>query len=177
MVVLIAAAPAALVQVSVYVELCVMPVTVCDPLVPTLPDHAPDAEQVDAFVEDHVNSELPPFTTEFGLALSEMVGFGTLTDTVVEFDEVPPAPVQVSTNFVVVLSATVAVVPLVASLPVHPPDAVQDVAFVAVQVRLAVSPLFTVAGLAVMVTLGVGDVTDTMAVCATDPPGPEHDRV
>jgi hypothetical protein len=41
------------------------------PEVPTAPDHAPEAEQVVAFVEDQVSIEAPPLATDVGLAPTE----------------------------------------------------------------------------------------------------------
>jgi hypothetical protein len=80
--------------------------------------------------------------------------------------------VQVRVNLVVAVNAGVLCVPLIASLPVHPPEAVQDVASVEDQVRVDVPPFFTVVGLAVKVTAGAGVVTDTEADCTALPPLP-----
>jgi hypothetical protein len=66
-------------------------------------------------------------------------------------------------NFDVEVSAGVVAVPLAACVPVHPPEAVQDVAFVEDQVSADVAPLFTVVGLADKVTVGADDVTETVA--------------
>jgi hypothetical protein len=66
-------------------------------------------------------------------------------------------------NFDVEVSAGVVAVPLAAFVPVHPPEAVQDVAFVEDQVSADVAPLFTVVGLADKVTIGADDVTETVA--------------
>jgi len=48
------------------------------------PDHAPEAVQEDALVEDQVSVELPPLATLVGLALSEAVGAGVDTETVAD---------------------------------------------------------------------------------------------
>jgi hypothetical protein len=53
--------------------------------------------------------------------------------------------------------------PLIDSDPLHPPEAVQEVAFVEDQVRADVAPLFTVLGFAVRLTAGGVLVTDTVA--------------
>jgi hypothetical protein len=154
-----------------------MPLSACDPLVPSVPDQAPDAAQPDAEVDDQVNVALPPLATLLGLALKDTVGGVAVTETVVEFDEVPPAPVQVSTNFVAALNATVAWLPLVGSEPVQPPDAAQDVAFVADQLSVEVLPDEIEVGLALMVTEGAVAETVTVVVCAALPPGPAQVRV
>ena len=75
---------------------------------------------------------------------------------------------------VVVVSAAVVCEPLIASEPLHPADAVQDVAFVEDQVSVEVPPFFTVLGLAEKVTAGVGAVIETVAACETLPPLPVH---
>ena len=62
--------------------------------------------------------------------------------------------------------------PLVASLPLHPPEAVQAVAFVDVQDRVELLPLAMVLGLALKLTVGAGEVTVTVADCAALPPAP-----
>ena len=78
-----------------------------EPLTGWLPPQAPEAVQVVAFVEDQVRIELLPLTTVLGLADSVMVGIGWVTDTVADCEALPPAPVQVRVNVVLVLSAPV----------------------------------------------------------------------
>ena len=58
------------------------------------PDHAPDARQEVALVDDHVRVEDPPLVTIVGFAVSDTVGTGN-TVTVAEADALPPEPVQV----------------------------------------------------------------------------------
>ena len=53
-------------------------------------------------------------------------------------------------------------VPLVASLPLQPPEAAQEVAFVDDHVRVDAAPLLTVVGFPVSVTVGTGVVTVTV---------------
>jgi hypothetical protein len=48
-------------------------------------------------------------------------------------------------------------------VPDQPPEAVHAVAFVELQLKVDVPPLFTVLGLAVSVTVGVAVVTVTVA--------------
>lgn len=123
-------------------------------------------------VEDHVNVELPPLATLVGLALSETLGGAAETVTVADWDAEPPAPVQVSVYLVDALSAAVLCEPLVASLPLQPPEALQEAALVEAQVNVDVPPLAMVLGFAVSVTVGAGAVTVTVADCAALPPGP-----
>jgi len=56
-------------------------------------------------------------------------------------------------------------------------DAVQDVALADDQVNMELAPLVTVFGLALMVTVGVGEVTVTVADCAALPPVPAQVNV
>jgi hypothetical protein len=126
-----------------------------------------------ALVEVQVRVDALPLATLEGLALSDIVGAGGAeTVTVADCDAEPPAPVQVSVNFVVAERAAVVCDPAVASAPLQPPEAVQAVALVDDQVRADVAPLLTVAGFAVRVTAGAGVVTDTVADCAALPPLP-----
>jgi len=125
-----------------------------------------------ALVEDQVKVELPPLATLVGLALIVTVGAGAETVTVADWAAEPPAPVQVSVYVVVAVSAAVLCEPLVASLPVQPPEAVQDVALVEDHVKVEEAPLATVLGLAVRVTAGVAVVTDIVADCTALPPAP-----
>jgi len=67
---------------------------------------------------------------------------------------VPPAPVQVTVNVVAALSAPVDLEPLVASVPDHAPEAVQEVASVDDQVNVELAPGETLQVLALSVTVG-----------------------
>jgi hypothetical protein len=62
--------------------------------------------------------------------------------------------------------------PAVDSLPDHPPEAVQEVALVAFQVKVDTPPLTTLLGFALKVTVGAADVTATVVDCDPLPPGP-----
>ncbi len=86
-------------------------------------------------------------------------------------------PVHVKVNFVELLRETVVFEPLTGSVPAQPPDAMQIVALVDVQIKVDTDPLFTVVGLAARVTEGAGAVTDTVMPWVATPPGPEHVRV
>jgi hypothetical protein len=77
----------------------------------------------------------------------------------------------------VALSAPVDCEPLVARAPVQPPEAVQAVALVEVQVRVELDPLTTLVGLAWSETLGGSAETETVTDCAAVPPGPVHVKV
>jgi hypothetical protein len=144
----------------------------CEPLLAKVPDQPPEAVHAVALLEDQVNVELPPLATLLGLALIVTDGAGAETVTVADWLALPPAPVQVSANLVFVVRAAVFWEPLVALLPVQPPEAVQDVTLVEDQVRVEVAPLATVLGLAVRVTAGADVVTDTVADCDALPPVP-----
>jgi hypothetical protein len=72
----------------------------------------------------------------------------------------------------VAVSAPVDCDPLAAMLPDQAPEAVHDVALVADQVKVELPPLATALGLAVNVTVGAGEVTETVADCDALPPLP-----
>ena len=67
--------------------------------------------------------------------------------------------------------------PEVPFAPVHPPDAVQLVAFVELQINCDALPDTTLDGVAVSVSVGAADATATDAVCDAVPPEPEHVKV
>ena len=67
--------------------------------------------------------------------------------------------------------------PLTALVPDQAPEAVHDVALVEDQVNVEPLPLATVLGLAAKVTVGAGEVTDTVADCAALPPLPVQLKV
>jgi hypothetical protein len=132
--------------------------------------------QAVALVEDQVNVELLPLATLVGLALKDTLGEAAETVTVADCAAEPPAPVQVRVNFVLADRAGVVLEPLIASLPLQPPEAEQDVAWVEDQVKVDVAPLLTVVGFADRVTAGAAVVTDTVADCAALPPLPVQVR-
>ena len=66
--------------------------------------------------------------------------------------------------------------PLTALLPDQPPEAVQAVVLVEVQVSVAALPLATVLGVAARLTVGAGALTDTVADCVALPPVPVQVR-
>jgi hypothetical protein len=102
------------------------------------------------------------------------VGVVADTDTVADCDAEPPAPVQVRVYFVVAVKADVVFEPLIGSDPLHPPEALQDVALVEDQVSVDVAPFLTVLGFVVSVTAGGDCVTETVADCVALPPAPLH---
>ena len=67
--------------------------------------------------------------------------------------------------------------PLTALVPDQAPEAAHDVALVEDQVNVEPLPLATVLGLAAKVTVGAGEVTDTVADCAALPPLPVQLKV
>lgn len=67
--------------------------------------------------------------------------------------------------------------PFKALVPDQAPEAVQEVAFVAVQLKVEVAPLAMVLGAALMLTVGVAPFTETVADCVALPPGPVHASV
>jgi len=126
----------------------------CEPLSPLEPLQPPAAVQAVALVLDQVSVEEAPDVTLLGVALSVTIGATLETVTVADCVALPCTPVQVSPYSVVFVSAPVDQVPLVATLPCQPPEAVQAVALEDVQVSVELPPLLTVVGAAVNVTDG-----------------------
>ena len=67
--------------------------------------------------------------------------------------------------------------PLTGLAPDQAPEAVQAVAFVADQFRVALPPLVIALGPTLKVTVGVGDLMETVADCAAVPPVPVQVKV
>jgi hypothetical protein len=67
-------------------------------------------------------------------------------------------------------------VPLVATVPDHPPDAVHAVAFEELHVNVDTPPLAILAGLALRLTAGSG-ATATVVEVLADPPVPVQVKV
>jgi hypothetical protein len=127
------------------------------PLVDFTPLQPPEAAQEVAFVELQVRIAVVPLARLAGFALSVTTGAGavpvvTVTDVAALL--LPPAPVQDSVKFVVAVSAPVGLLPLVATVPLQPPEAVHDVAFVELQLRVEVLPEAMLVGDALSDTVG-----------------------
>jgi hypothetical protein len=144
----------------------------CEPLSDLLPDQPPEAEHAVVFCVDQESTEAAPDSTVLGAAVIVMAVGDRETVTVVDCVAEPPGPVQVSSYSDVLVSAPVDQVPLVATAPCQPPEAVHAVACNAVHVSVDDSPFATVVGEAARVTAGTCAVTATSAVCAAEPPGP-----
>jgi hypothetical protein len=128
-------------------------------LVPLQP---PEAVHEVAWVELHVSVEAEPLVTELGFAVSVTVGRAPTVTVAVATLLVPPEPVQVSEYDVVAVRAPVLWLPLVASAPLQPPDAMHDVASVELQVSVEPPPLLTEVCAALRVAVGCVDgVTPT----------------
>jgi hypothetical protein len=106
------------------------------------------------------------------VALPVCAVVAALTVTVADCEAEPPAPLQVSVNLVVALSAAVVCEPKVPSLPVQPPEALQALALLDDQVNVDFAPLATVFGLALKLTTGAAALTVTVADCEAEPPLP-----
>ena len=55
-----------------------------EPLAASVPDHAPDAVQAVALADDQLSVEALPLATVPGLAVSDTVGAGWVTETVAD---------------------------------------------------------------------------------------------
>ena len=68
-------------------------------------------------------------------------------------------------------------VPLTALAPDQAPEAVQAVACLDDHVKDAALPCVIELGLALKLTVGAGPLTETVAICAAEPPVPVQDSV
>ena len=140
------------------------------PEIALLPDHAPEATQEVASVDDQVSVEDPPLAADVGFAVSDTVGAGDVTVivTVADLLAVPPDPVQAMVNVLELVNAPLDWLPEIALLPDHAPEATQEVALVDDHVSVEDPPLATDAGFAASDTVGTGDggggMPDTMTV-------------
>jgi hypothetical protein len=127
----------------------------CVPLVGTCPLHPPEAVQEVEFSELHVRTDVPPGATTDGLAVSVAIGTVVTATVAVAAWLLPPSPAHVSEKVVSELRGAVAWEPAVASVPLHPLDAVQLVESVELQVNVEVVPAATNVGLAARVAVGI----------------------
>jgi hypothetical protein len=148
----------------------------CVPLAGNVPLQPPEAVHEVALLEFHVSVDVPPGAITEGLTLNVAVGVvGDITVTVTVASElVPPGPVQVIEYEVAVLRAPVLWVPLVARVPLQPPEAVHVVALVELHVKAEVPPAATAVGFAVRATVGRGFTVIATVAAALVPPGPVH---
>jgi hypothetical protein len=125
-----------------------------------------------ALTELQVMTAAPPETIDVGAAESMAIGGGISVTVAVDAAEAPPPPVQTIEKFVVAVIGPVFWVPLVASAPLQPPDAVHESAFAEFHVNVELPPTATATGVAARVAVGTG-ITVTVAVaCGLVPPGP-----
>lgn len=115
-----------------------------------------------------------PLVTVLGVAVRLITGAGGTTVMVTDCVALPPGPVQVSEYSVLFEIAPVDQVPLVSTLPLQPPDAVQVVAFCVVHLSVVLSPLTKVVEPALIEIVGACWITTTWASPEADPPGPLH---
>jgi hypothetical protein len=133
--------------------------------------------QVVAFSVDQIRVLVPGETTVLGSAVRLTVGAGP-TVTVTDCEALPPGPVQVSVNSVVVVSTPVEVEPGVGRAPLQPPLALQVSASVEDHESVDEVLYGTVVGEADRVTLGVGGgLTLTVTLWLALPPSPVQVRV
>ncbi len=146
-----------------YVWLVVRFPVVSEPLLALVPDQPPDAVQALALLLVQLSVELPPLAMLLGFALSVTVGAAALTVTAAVADPVPPGPEQVKVNVELAVSVPVDCEPCTALVPDQAPDAVQLVALLVDQLRVAAPPLVMVLGAALKLTVGKADRIETVA--------------
>jgi hypothetical protein len=93
--------------------------------------------------------------TVLGDALNVTVGAVEDTTTSVDCEREPPGPVQVKVKLVVAISGGVVALPLTGFAPLHPPEAMQLCASVALHSKVAAVPISTLFLAGTSVTAGI----------------------
>jgi hypothetical protein len=135
------------------------------------PVQPPDAVHAVAPVEVQASVVAPPCAMVSGVALSVTVGVAAgRTDTEALAAALPPAPVQVRVKVLADESAAEDSEPAVPRLPLQPPEAVQAVALVELQVSVADPPAARAVGLAFRVTEGAASPRGGTGASVPPPP-------
>lgn len=142
-----------------------------------VPDQAPEAAHEVALAADQFSVALLPLVTALGPTLRLTVGVGDLIEIVADWTAVPPRPEQVSVYTASALRTPLDCVPLTGLLPDQAPEAAQDVAFTAFHLSVELVPFAIVLGVALMLTVGAVDFTETVADWVALPPAPVQVRV
>lgn len=142
------------------------------PLMPTEPFQAPLAVQDVVLLDVHVNVELPPAATTCGDAVKVTVGAGRIVTVTTTGAVTPPGPAQMSEYVVAAVNGPVPWLPLAASVPLQPPDAVHESALVDIHVNVEAPPEATAVGVAVSATIGSWFTMTGALASALLPPGP-----
>jgi hypothetical protein len=167
--------PPAPVHVNEYVVLAVKAPVLWLPLLPCVPANVPPVAMHDvALVELQVNVDVPPLAMLVGFAFNVAVGMAPIVTVAVAGALVPPAPVHVNEYAVLVVKAPVLWLPLAVFVPLQPPDAIHDVAWVELHVNREAPPLAMVVGLAVSVAVGAGAMLTVAVAGVLVPPAPVH---
>jgi hypothetical protein len=162
------------VQANEYVVFSVRAPVLWLPLAALVPVQPPEAVQEVALVELHVSVEDWPLAIVVGFAVSVAVRTGAMVTVADATALVPPAPVHVNEYEVVAVRVPVLWVPLAVFVPVQPPEAVQEVALVELQVSVEDPPLAIDVGFAVSVAVGTGATVTVADAAVLVPPAPVH---
>jgi len=142
-----------------------LPLSATDPLQP------PDAVQETALLEFHVRVDDAPAATAAGDAFSVTTGCGRTFTVAITGAVMPPGPAHVIEYRVVAVNGPVLWLPLVARVPLQPPDAVQEAALIELHERTAVPPETIDVGAAESMAVG-GGINVTVAVDGAEAPPP-----
>lgn len=144
------------------------------PAAARVPLQPPEAVHVSAPVELHVSNDVPPRATAPGDAVNIAVGKGFTVTLALAGTLVPPGPEQVITKLASPLNAPLLWLPLVASVPLQAPDAVQEVAWAELHDSVDSPPVTMTSGLAVSCTIGSALTMMASVAGWLVPPGPVH---
>jgi hypothetical protein len=159
-------------HVSAYTVVAVNGPVLWLPLVASVPLQPREAVHEVALTELQVMTAAPPETIDVGAAESTAVGGGINITVAVDGAEAPPPPEQTMEKFVVAVIGAVFWLPLAASMPLQPPDAVHESAFAELHVNVELPPTATAAGVAARVTVGTGITVMATVTVWLVPPGP-----
>jgi hypothetical protein len=128
------------------------------PLIGTTPCQPPLAVHSIASVAFQVKMEVAKLLIVVGKADKVTEGVASATMACADCATDPPAPVQVSVKLVVDVRGSVDTVPLVACVPLQPPEAVQLFAEVAFHFKVVEWPIATLLGFNSRVMAGTAEV-------------------
>ncbi len=162
--------PPAPVQLSEYAVVLLSAPVLLLPLVPRVPAQPPEAVQLVALVELQESVEEPPLETVVGLALRLAVAAPRIATDTDAIALEPPAPEQTIEKVAPAVRGPAFSLPLAASVPLQPPEAVQLVALVELQESVDEPPFGTEVGLAD--NDAVGTTLTVVEAALLVPPGP-----
>ena len=166
-------------QDKLKVAVAVISLTISKPAVGLLPDQPPDAVQLSASVALQLSVVEPFWETLDGLAVRFTTGdSGAATATKTESLTLPIGPLQTRVKLVLEVRLLILSEPDDSPTPDQPPEAVQLVALLEVQLKVVEPPNGRLDGLADRFAVGgSGEATITLTESFASPPIPLQDKL